>query len=66
MQGEGYFNGRPGEFMGALLRFADLATDIHRLEWARKLAPVMLGQHPQLAQKHVARWLGGRQDYLKA
>jgi ATP-dependent DNA helicase RecG len=62
----------PGEFLGArqsgapLLRFADLATDAPLLEWAREVAPLMLDRHPQLAGRHVARWLGGRQDYLKA
>ena len=62
----------PGEFMGArqsgapLLRFADLATDTALLEAARRQAPMLLDQHPELAEKHVARWLGGRQDYLKA
>ena len=62
----------PGEFLGArqsgaaLLRFADLATDTDLLEAARRLAPVMLDQHPALAEKHVARWRGERQDYLKA
>ena len=62
----------PGEFLGArqsgdaLLRFADLATDTHLLEWARELAPLMLDKYPELAAKHVARWLGGKSDYLKA
>ncbi len=62
----------PGEFLGArqsgdaLLRFADLATDSHLLEWARATAPLMLDRHPQWAERHVARWLGGRSDYLKA
>lgn len=62
----------PGEFLGArqsgapLLRFADLATDNALLEWARGVAPLLLDRHPALAEKHVARWLGGRQDYLKA
>jgi ATP-dependent DNA helicase RecG len=62
----------PGEFLGArqsgapLLRFADLATDTALLEWARKLAPLMLDRHPELARKHTARWLGGKSDYLKA
>ncbi|HQS21663.1 MULTISPECIES: ATP-dependent DNA helicase RecG [unclassified Acidovorax] len=62
----------PGEFLGArqsgdaLLRFADLATDTHLLEWARELAPQMLDRHPELAARHVARWLGGKSDYLKA
>ncbi|MCO5111041.1 MAG: ATP-dependent DNA helicase RecG [Burkholderiaceae bacterium] len=62
----------PGEFLGArqsgdaLLRFADLATDTHLLEWARELAPMMLDRYPQHAERHVARWLGGKADYLKA
>jgi len=62
----------PGEFLGArqsgdaLLRFADLATDTHLLEWARDLAPQMLERHPQLAARHVARWLGGKAEFLKA
>ncbi|MGE5330964.1 MAG: ATP-dependent DNA helicase RecG [Nitrospirota bacterium] len=62
----------PGEFLGArqsgdaLLRFADLATDTHLLEWARELAPVMLDRYPRHAERHVARWLGGKAEYLKA
>jgi ATP-dependent DNA helicase RecG len=62
----------PGEFLGArqsgaaLLRFADLATDTQLLEWARQLAPLMLDRHADLAQRHTARWLGGKSEYLKA
>jgi len=62
----------PGEFLGArqsgaaLLRFADLAADGRLLQWARAAAPPMLDQYPQAAARHVARWLGGRADYLKA
>ena len=62
----------PGEFLGArqsgaaLLRFADLAEDGDLLEWARAVAPVMLDQHPALADRHVQRWLGGNAEYLKA
>ena len=62
----------PGEFLGArqsgaaMLRFADLAVDIELLEWARALAPRMLDQHPELAERHVQRWLGGKSDFLKA
>ena len=62
----------PGEFLGArqsgaaLLRFADLTEDSHLLAWAREAAPVMLDRHPTLAERHVARWLGSRTDYLKA
>ncbi len=62
----------PGEFLGArqsgdaLLRFADLATDTHLLDWARATAPKMLEHHPELAAQHLERWLGGKSDYLKA
>ncbi|MFT4195287.1 ATP-dependent DNA helicase RecG [Ottowia sp.] len=62
----------PGEFLGArqsgaaLLRFADLSADAPLLDWARDWAPRMLDRHPALAAKHVARWLGGKSDYLKA
>jgi ATP-dependent DNA helicase RecG len=62
----------PGEFLGArqsgapLLRFADLATDTALLDWARKLAPLMLDRYPGLARQHTARWLGGKSEYLKA
>jgi ATP-dependent DNA helicase RecG len=62
----------PGEFLGArqsgapLLRFADLSTDVLLLDWARALAPRMLDEHPELAEKHVDRWLGSKAEYLKA
>jgi ATP-dependent DNA helicase RecG len=62
----------PGEFLGArqsgapLLRFADLATDTHLLQWARELAPLMLDRHPELARRHTERWLGGKSEFLKA
>lgn len=62
----------PGEFMGvhqsgaSLLRFADLETDGHLLEWTRALAPWMLAHRPDLAELHMQRWLGGKWDYLKA
>ena len=62
----------PGEFMGsrqsgaAMLRFADLATDGHLLEWARAAAAQMLVRNPEAAEKHSARWLGTKAEYLKA
>jgi ATP-dependent DNA helicase RecG len=62
----------PGEFLGArqsgdaMLRFADLNTDGLLLDWAKALAPQMLAQHPELAQRHMARWLGGKAEFLKA
>jgi len=62
----------PGEFMGArqsgdaMLRFADVADDAALLDWARRLAPLMLDQHPALAEQHVQRWLGSKAEFLKA
>ena len=66
------FNNAPGEFMGArqsgdaLLRFADLNEDSRLLQHARRVAPMLLDRHPAAARAHVARWLGGKTDYLKA
>jgi ATP-dependent DNA helicase RecG len=62
----------PGEFLGArqsgaaLLRFADLQVDGNWLDWARRTAPLMLDRHPELAERHLQRWLGHRSEYLKA
>ena len=62
----------PGEFLGerqsgaALLRFADIALDEGLLHRARHAATQLLDHHPAVAARHVARWLGSREDYLKA
>jgi len=62
----------PGEFMGArqsgdaLLRFADLAEDSALLQHARRIAPLLLAQHPDAARRHVQRWLGAGAEFLKA
>jgi ATP-dependent DNA helicase RecG len=62
----------PGEFLGArqsgspLLRFADLVLDEALVAAARRAAERMLERHPQAAERHIARWLGGRSEYLKA
>ena len=62
----------PGEFLGArqsgapMLRFADLETDRALLEAVRAAAPAVLDRHPELAARHVARWLGGKSEFLKA
>ena len=45
---------------------AALATDSALLAWARALAPELLDQHPAQAERHVARWLGAKSEYLKA
>ena len=50
----------------ALLRFADLNEDQAMVASARRVAEIMLKQHPQAAQRHVARWLGNKSEYLKA
>ena len=61
----------PGEFVGSrqsgvpLLRFADLTLDAAIVERAREAAEIMLRDHGDLAQTHLARWLGTKQDYLK-
>jgi ATP-dependent DNA helicase RecG len=60
----------PGEFLGSrqsgvpLLRFADLERDIDLLEAARHLADRLIAQQPEIAERHVARWLSSRQALL--
>lgn len=62
----------PGEFMGArqsgaaLLRFADLQEDLGLVKQAREVAEQMLRAHPHAAERHVARWLGQKSEFLKA
>jgi len=61
----------PGEFVGArqsglpLLRFADL-EDTALVEAARETAEELLTKWPEHAARHLARWLGGRTELLKA
>ena len=62
----------PGEFVGSrqsgvpLLRFADLAADADLLALAREVAARLLADYPQAAEAHLARWLSGREELLKA
>jgi ATP-dependent DNA helicase RecG len=62
----------PGEVLGSrqsgapLLRFADIVADADLLEEAAAAAERLLGEHPQAAERHLERWLGGRMDFLKA
>jgi ATP-dependent DNA helicase RecG len=62
----------PGELLGArqsgvpMLRFADLEADLDLLERARATAATLLRDHPDGARAHLARWLGGRHELLKA
>lgn len=61
----------PGEFLGArqsgqaMLRFADLETDQWLVEKARDLAQQLLATRPEVADAHLARWLGAKEDYLR-
>jgi ATP-dependent DNA helicase RecG len=62
----------PGEFVGSrqsgvpLLRYADLELDADLVEMARDIAEAMLVEHPVLAEKHLQRWLGSREELLKS
>jgi ATP-dependent DNA helicase RecG len=65
----------PGEFLGArqsgqaMLRFADLETDGWLVDQARDVAHDLLhASSPEKAatvEAHLARWLGGREEFLK-
>jgi ATP-dependent DNA helicase RecG len=62
----------PGEFLGArqsgaaMLRFADLEQDAWLIEPAREAAAQLVARYPEVVAQHLARWLGGREQYLKA
>jgi ATP-dependent DNA helicase RecG len=65
----------PGEFLGArqsgqaMLRFADLETDQWLVEHARDIAASLLesetGPNVDIVDAHLARWLGGKEEFLK-
>ncbi len=62
----------PGEYLGArqsgapLLRFADLERDTELVEQARDVAEQLLREKSPAAARHLDRWLGTRQFFLKA
>jgi ATP-dependent DNA helicase RecG len=62
----------PGEFVGSrqsgvpLLRYADLESDTDLVELARKMAEYLLHEDPERAGRHLKRWLGSREELLKA
>ena len=62
----------PGEFLGArqsgvpMLRFADLQTDLHLLEAARRVAADLMADKPEIVAQHLQRWLGSREGFLAA
>jgi ATP-dependent DNA helicase RecG len=61
----------PGEFVGArqsglpLLRYADL-EDALLVEQARAAAEELLQGDPAVVERHLLRWLGSREELLKA
>lgn len=60
----------PGEFLGArqsglsLLRFADLEADAFWVSQARELARELRLKCPEVAQRHIDRWMQGREAFL--
>src|SRR5690606_11032465 len=62
----------PGEFLGLrqsgqeLLRYADLQSDSGIVEQAREAATDMLEHYPDHVEKHLNRWMRGRQDLLRS
>ncbi|MGU3775798.1 ATP-dependent DNA helicase RecG [Burkholderia metallica] len=62
----------PGEFLGArqsgaaMLRFANLETDGWLIDPAREAASRLIAAYPEIVTQHLARWLGAREQYLKA
>lgn len=62
----------PGELLGArqsgmaLLRFADLATDSAIVRMAREVATDLRKHSPDVALRHLNRWMRGREDYLRS
>jgi ATP-dependent DNA helicase RecG len=62
----------PGEFIGSrqsgvpLLRYADLEVDAALVGLARQMADYLLRNDPECATRHLSRWLGSREELLKA
>ncbi len=62
----------PGEYLGArqsgapLLRFADLEKDTDLVELARGVAEDLIDSRSPAVEKHLDRWLGTRQFFLKS
>ncbi len=62
----------PGEVLGTrqtgqlALRIADLARDAHLLPAVQRAGAVLLRDHPDLAERLIARWIGGATRYAGA
>jgi ATP-dependent DNA helicase RecG len=61
----------PGEFLGVrqsgvpMLKIADLERDADLLEAARELADSLLRESPELVERHLERWLGRAEEYVR-
>jgi len=61
----------PGEFLGArqsgvpLLKIADIEQDLNLLEAARHIAGKLIAERPDVAKRHLQRWLAGAEQFLK-
>ena len=49
-----------------MLRYADLERDGELVDLARDLAEALLAKAPERAERHLVRWLGSREELLKA
>ena len=59
---------RDGAALAKVLGLLHQTKDEQRLalqEAAREAAEVLLRDSPEVAKAHLARWLGGRNEYLK-
>ena len=62
----------PGELLGsrqsgmALLKFADLAQDGALVRAAREAAIELRRDEPAIVIRHLARWMRGREDFLRS
>lgn len=62
----------PGELLGArqsgvaLLKFADLATDSALVRMAREVAIELRRSAPLIVERHLSRWMRGREDFLRS
>lgn len=62
----------PGELLGSkqsgvtLLRFADLAVDGGLVVAARQAAIELRDTAPHIVERHLARWMRGREDFLRS
>jgi ATP-dependent DNA helicase RecG len=62
----------PGEYLGSrqsgapVLRFADLEKDVDLIEAAREAAERLIHESSPSVVKHLERWLGSKQFFLKA